>query len=524
MEQTGTRKNSKLLYGILAYGIIFLALLIISNLEPFNRFFGHIFYLLRPVIIGLALAYLLNPFFRLFERKLFYKVRPLGLRRTISLIFTYLVLIAIIAILILLIVPQLTDSILNFLDHSDSYLKSTVESINGLIGKLNTSLPPKADGTGLIPPIRPESISEAVSKLMSSIKLDGETLMGFLTAENVGAVMDMFGDLFKFMGDILFGLFISIYLLASKEKRYAQVLRWRNAFLGDTINSYITKVCTIADRSFGGFLRGKILDSSIIGVLVFLSISVLRVPYAVLIAVIIAITDIVPVIGPFIGVIPSAIIILLTDPTKVIPFLVCILVIQQIDGNIIAPKILGENTGVSSLCVMISITTLGSLWGLVGMILGVPLFATVLELTGEILDNRLRKKGLSTVTEDYYISGMTGEEHIPPAPESIPIEEASTAPTIFQNMSAISIYRLAVEHNLFSEENEEALAAFAADLAAMQQATETEPTLPFPEESETPEDSSEPEVTEHITSVLPEEITDTKELPEEATPGDEHTV
>ncbi len=504
MEQTETRKNQKLMYGILAYGIVFLALLIISNLEPCNRFLGAIFYLLRPVIIGLALAYLLNPFFRLFERRLLYKVRPIALRRTLSLICTYLVLFAVFAILILLIVPQLADSILNFLDKSDSYLTSTVESINGLIEKLNASLPPKTDGTGLISSIHPDSISEALNKLMHSVKLDGEVLMSFLTAENVGAVMDMFGDLFKLLGDILFGLFISIYLLASKEKRYAQVLRWRSAFLGDTLNTYLTKICTTADRSFGGFLRGKLLDSCIVGILVFLSISALKVPYAVLIAVIVAITDIVPVIGPFIGVIPSAVIILLTEPAKAIPFVLCILVIQQIDGNIIAPKILGENTGVSSLCVMISITTLGSLWGLVGMILGVPIFATVLELTGEFLDNRLRKKGLSTATEDYYPAGIAEEESLPVA-SAVPGSDPDAVPvpvTVRPRLSAFSIYCLAAEHKLFTEENEDAFAAFAADLAALQEAEAAEeglsvsktleaPELSFEETSEESEDITE---------------------------------
>ena len=124
------------------------------------------------------------------------------------------------------------------------------------------------------------------------------------------------------------------------------------------------------------------------------------VPYALLISVIIGITDIVPVVGPWVGVIPSAVIIILTDPIKVIPFLLAILIVQQIDGNIIAPKILGENTGVSSLCVMIAITVMGAIWGLAGMVLGVPLFATIIELVNEFLNKRLEKKGLSTEIED----------------------------------------------------------------------------------------------------------------------------
>jgi predicted PurR-regulated permease PerM len=183
-------------------------------------------------------------------------------------------------------------------------------------------------------------------------------------------------------------------LLINKEKRYAQIMRFRRAFLSDKVNTFITTVCTTADRSFGGFLRGKILDSSIVGVLVYCLISLVGVPYAILLAVIVAITDIVPVIGPFIGVIPSAVIVLLTDPGKVIPFLLCILLVQQIDGNILAPKILGENTGISSLCVIIAISTMGSLFGLIGMIIGVPLMAVIYDLVRKFVysDKRLRRR------------------------------------------------------------------------------------------------------------------------------------
>ena len=177
-------------------------------------------------------------------------------------------------------------------------------------------------------------------------------------------------------------------------------MRLRRALFSDEANAQITRFCGIADRSFGGFLEGKLIDSAIIGVLVYIALSIFKVPYAILIATIVGITDIVPVVGPFIGVIPSAVIILLTDPIKVIPFLLCILIVQQIDGNIIAPKILGENTGVSSLCVMIAITVMGAIWGLAGMVLGVPLFATVIELTNEFLNKRLQDKGLSTEIDD----------------------------------------------------------------------------------------------------------------------------
>ena len=221
-----------------------------------------------------------------------------------------------------------------------------------------------------------------------------------LSGNTILLLFEYIEDAFFVITDIIFGLFISIYLLAGKERIYAQVMRTRKALFNQRINERITRVCDIADRSFGGFLRGKILDSTIVGVLVYIIISIMEVPYALLIAVLIGITDIVPVVGPFIGVIPSAVIILLTNPIKVIPFLLCILIVQQIDGNIIAPKILGENTGVSSLCVMIAITVMGAIWGLAGMVLGVPFFATIIELTNEFLNKRLQKKGLPTEIEE----------------------------------------------------------------------------------------------------------------------------
>ena len=483
MEQSAVNQRKKQVIAISVYAVLFLLLLLVSNIGHFNSWLDAVLGLLRPVLIGLALAYLCNPFFRFYERKLFAKIQPHGLRRTVSLIFTYLTLVAIIGVLIMLIVPQLVSSITEFIGNSNDFLQQTVGAVNGLITKINNMLPTKENGLGMIPPLHPEAVREAISKLFLLIEIDNEMLMQFLNAETIGAIISIAEGIVDLIGDVLFGLFISLYLLNTKEKRYAQIMRWRRALFSDKVNDSITKICTTADKSFGGFLKGKILDSCMVGILVYISISLLGVPYAVLIAVIVAITDIVPIIGPFIGVIPSAVIILLTDPTKVIPFILCILVIQQIDGNILAPKILGENTGVSSLCVMIAITTLGSLWGLAGMVLGVPLFATVLELTGDYLDSRLKKKGLSTATEDYYMPELGGEEA---TPEKNVFEKMQERISLRRQAATsggngmlntlehfqLETYELAKKHNLFSEEDDELLMEFAAEEAALAEETE----------------------------------------------------
>ncbi len=366
---------------------------IIIKRDSFSSFISLAFRVFRPVIIGAVIAYLSNPIFRMFEGYVFGGIRSFSWRRTLSLIGTYIVLALIFVILAMLIIPQLLTSVLDFLENYETLLATALENINGFLAQINTTLGLK------IPSVKPETLKQALDKLVASINVEG-IMDRLLSGSTILVIFEYIGDTFFILTDIIFGLFISIYLLAGKERIYAQVMRMRKALFNNRINERITRICTIADESFGGFLRGKILDSTIVGVMVYIIISIMQVPYSLLIAVVIGITDIVPVVGPWIGVIPSAVIVLLTDPIKVIPFLLCILVVQQIDGNIIAPKILGENTGVSSLCVMIAITVMGAIWGLAGMVLGVPFFATIIELTNEFLNKRLEAKGLPTEIEE----------------------------------------------------------------------------------------------------------------------------
>ena len=386
------RKQIKLLalYTVLAALAV---LFVIIKRESFSSFIEQIFRILRPVIIGAVIAYLSNPIFRMFEHTFFVGIRSFSLKRVLSLIGTYTVLTLIVAVLLMLIIPQLLMSVLEFLENYEVLLASTLDNVNGILQQINAHL------NFHIPPIRAESLKQGLDWIVQNVDVDA--LMDRLLSGNTILILfEYIGNTLFVLTDIIFGLFISLYLLAGKERLYAKIMRTRKALFNHRINERITRVCTIADESFGGFLRGKILDSTIVGVLVYIIISIMGVPYALLIAVIIGITDIVPVVGPWIGVIPSAVIVLLTDPIKVIPFLLCILIVQQIDGNIIAPKILGENTGVSSLCVMIAITVMGAIWGLAGMVLGVPLFATIIELTNEFLNKRLKDKGLPTEIED----------------------------------------------------------------------------------------------------------------------------
>ena len=440
------RKQNRIwaLYIILALlAIVF----VVVKRESFSSFAGEIFRILRPVLIGAILAYLCNPIFRMFERRVFSKVHSFTLRRTLSLIGTYLVLALIFVLLLLLIIPQLLASVIDFLENYETLLATALENINGLLTKVNENLNLK------IPPVKLETISQGFDWIVKNININ-ELMDRFLSGNTILVVFEYIGDTLYVLTDIIFGLFISLYMLAGKEKIYAQIMRMRKSLFNNRINERITRICTIADRSFGGFLRGKILDSTIVGFLVYIIISIMEVPYALLIAVLIGITDIVPVVGPFIGVIPAAVIILLTDPVKVIPFLLTILVVQQIDGNIIGPKILGENTGVSSLCVMISITVMGAIWGLVGMVLGVPLFATIVELTNEFLNKRLEAKGMPTEVE----------EEIPEKKKSRPKKERAClsdgyGPLTEQEKTRLLAFSLVSKYDLYAPQGNATLAA-----------------------------------------------------------------
>ena len=474
------KKNRLKLIFIGVYAAAMLLLVFIVNFDALNAWLSGALTVFRPLLIGLVLAYLCNPFFRLYERKVFTKVHQHSVRRALSLVFTYLSVLAIIAVLLMMILPQLVASIEEFVQNFDVRLQSSLEDINGTIAWINVHLPGGAEGNPLIPTISTDMLIEKIHEITDSIFNDNFNILEYFDPELIGSIFDVAGNIFSVIADTIFGFFISLYLLSTKEKRYAQIMRMRRALFSDEFNAKITRICTVADKSFGGFFRGKLMDSAIVGVLTYCLISIFQVPYAILIAAVVAITDIIPVIGPFIGVIPSAVIILLTDPPKVIPFLLMILLIQQIDGNIIAPKILGEHTGVSSLCVLIAITTMGAIWGFAGMILGVPIFATVMELAGSYLDARLTKKGLPVQTVHYATDTMGNNDEESDKKKTLLqriFDRSNSEYTSAGRSSTLSdaekmqlqTYALARRHRIFSESSPEAVAQFHAEKENLKQ-------------------------------------------------------
>lgn len=473
MEEKKSLRNRIWLAAAIYAGVIF-AVLMIANTEKINAWLSDIFRIFRPIVIGLVTAYLCNPFFRFFERKVFFRLRPPKLRRAISLLCAFLMFLVIIALLLLLILPQLIDSISTFTQNYNSYFSSAVNKLNDIIHGMNGLLAQLLQRDAILQPIDPGSLPNLLGSFFGSEGLLAKFSFQF------DSVVNAVSQTFSAITDFILGMFIAIYLLSSKEKRAAQMMKLRRALFNDRINEHITRFISTANDSFGGFFVGKLLDALIIGILTYILTSIFGIHYALLISTFVGVMNIIPIVGPIIGAIPTAFILLLSQPDKVLIYILIILLVQQLDSNIIAPKILGENTGVSSLCVIIAITTMGNLWGLAGMLLGVPLFATVLELTELYIIDRLQKKGLPSGLGNYYApdtavdpsKDIHGRAHrILEALEReyLRTERAIrldvTAPLTKKQAFCYRIYHVGMHLRLFNAPSENALVQYAIDEA-----------------------------------------------------------
>ncbi len=400
-EESKKRWKKGLTIGIALYAALFLFLILVANGKALSRWFGDVLMLFRPILLGLALSYICNPFFKFYERKCFRHLRPVGLRRALSLILAYLTILLFFVVLIMLILPNLAESFKILLTNWDSYMQKATSVFNGLIDSVNKFMERFTGEALLLKHMEPGEMSWEGRHSNGFVSKLGELLKQI----DINGVVEVASDAVSLLTDIIFAFFISVYLLGTKEKRYAQIMKLRYALFNNNWNRNITKFLTFVNEAFGSYLIGKLMESFLMGLLLYCFFSLFGIPYALLAAVFIAITNIVPIIGAYIGAVPTAFIILLAAPFKVIPFLAVFLVLQQINANIISPKILGERTGISALCVLIGICIMGSVFGLTGMILGVPIFATVLYMLEDWLAGKLQHKGLPVGVENYYPAG-----------------------------------------------------------------------------------------------------------------------
>ena len=407
--QIGGKKLQKRTVFYISATVLALLLFAVAVHEQLITVLKYILSILSPLIIGLVIAYLCDPIMEFFEYRIFRRLHNGSLKRGVSLFLTVITAFGILAIVAVMMIPQLITSITELFDHSEDYLNSLLSWLHAHLERLTANLPVSvvdiSDVNKLMELIEEVfgSMENALSQLLTKLQ---ELVADGNLWEKVWA---MLLGLFNSVKNLVIGLFIAFYLLASKEKRVAQFRKFRKAMLSEKTDTKVEDFIALTDRTFGGFIFGKILDSLVIGVLTFVLLCIFEVsPYNMLIATFVGLTNVIPVFGPFIGAIPTFFVVLISNPGKAILFLVIILIVQQLDGNVIGPKILGDNTGVSSLCVIIAIAICSAMWGVVGMIIGVPIFAVVIEMVKRMLEKKLTAKGEPTDTVAYYPSDAVG--------------------------------------------------------------------------------------------------------------------
>ncbi len=390
--------------------IIFFLLFRASELKVF---FQKLCDTLMPVIIGAIIAYLINPIVNFLDTlltKLFLRMKcsvqkAQTLALWISVFLSMAIFLFFVYFLTSLILPELYQNIKNFVSNFEGY----VATITTWFSELEVL----QDNPELY-----DNLSSTLDKMLASLEdWLSTSLLTSLSGILSGLTFRLIG-IFNVVLDVVVGLIVTIYILSSKRKYTAKAKRFAYVlFKPQTANTVLT-MASRCNKIFSGFISGKLLDSLIIGMMCFLCLTLLNMPYALLVSVIIGVTNVIPFFGPFIGAIPSAILILLADPTNLKPtiiFVIFIICLQQFDGNILGPKILGDSTGISALMVVVSITIGGGFFGFMGMLLGVPFFAVLSYLLQCFIHYRLRKKGLPPEHEHYIdltsIDDNAGELH-----------------------------------------------------------------------------------------------------------------
>ena len=368
---------------VICASIIFFS--VIDDIGVFTKNLGVLVSTLQPFIIGFVMAYLFNFILVFYEEKvlIFDSVKNLKKKskRGISILLTYITVICIITLFMQFVLPQLVDSVVGLVNDVPTYVANATKLLEELTKNLD---------------LNNEYVGMAMDKWNEIVTY---------TINIISNLLPIFGNALKTVAssvwNIILGLIVSIYLLIDKEKFCALSRKITCAIFNEEHAKIAIELAHRSNDTFGKFLSGKIVDSAIIGVLTFIILTIFKMPYTLLISVIIGITNIIPFFGPFFGAIPSFVIIMFVSPVKALWFLLIIFVIQQLDGNVIGPKILGDSIGISAFWILFSLLVAGKVLGLVGMIIGVPLFAIVYSIIKDIVEAKLAKKGLPTDTDDY---------------------------------------------------------------------------------------------------------------------------
>lgn len=403
-------------YGVTAFLVIAASIFFfffLFKLDSIRGFFSFLARILEPFFLGAVIAYLVAPFYNLLHRNLYdFFSRKMKPRRAgqlsvgISLFISIVAVLLVIFSLFAMIVPQFVNSIINIFNSLETYSINLQHWIGGML-EGNPELAAKVDATLI------KYYEVLMTWLDSKMTPDLEAL--FTSISGLGdlfsGIVSRVFTVVRVAKDFLIGVIASAYLLVAKRHLIAQAKKITYGLFPLKTANYIIYEGRYIHTVFGGFIRGKLLDSLIIGILCFIGCTLFKFPYALVISVIVGVTNIIPFFGPFVGAIPSALLILMVDPIKCIYFILFVVVLQQFDGNVLGPKILGNTTGLSSFWVLFSIILFGGLFGFVGMIIGVPVFAVIYSLISNTINHLLKKKTLSLETNDYELLDHVDESN-----------------------------------------------------------------------------------------------------------------
>jgi len=389
-------KNFKkiLPYGLMAFLLVFSLMCVYfvmrywRNITEFTNMVSGI---LQPVIFGVVLAYLINPIVNRVEgniralqikNKMLNKVKKFN--RPASIFIAYSIVFVLFYVVLKIVLPGVQESIIEIVE-------TFPDKMNAFWGNIDAGIRNNKE--------LELTFKTAIDELIALVRLKSNDITEiFDIASKVFASLKTF---VYFILNIIIGIIVSLYILSEKEKFKTITKKILYALFPIDFSNTVLKTAREVDKIFSGFVIGKIIDSIIIGIICYFAMLILQLPYAVLISVIVGITNVIPFFGPFIGAVPSALIIFLADPKQGVYFVLLIIVLQQLDGNVIGPKILGSKTGLSSFWVVFAILLSGGLFGFAGMLLGVPVFASVYYIISVAINRRLVEKGLPENTEKY---------------------------------------------------------------------------------------------------------------------------
>lgn len=380
-------------YAFLVIACSILLIFSLTNLSDLWSYVRGIFSAVLAFIYGFAIAYICNPIFKWLHAHVFAfterkKPRP-KLRRILSVICAYLFVFGIIVGMVFALIPSIRENIQMLVNNIETYLDQFQTSVTNILKDLPFD----------IPIFEADNIMELLGKIFSGI-IDEEGNIKFAALLN--PIIDIGANIVSHIVAFVVGIVLSFYFLMSKHVMIAKTKKFFCAMFPKKIYNKLAEFATYTDRTFGRYLMGALLDSILVGVIVIIVLSILNFKFAALIGLIIGLTNLIPFFGPWIGGIPSALIILIADgPWQMLIFALFILVLQQVDGNIINPHIVGATTGLTPIGVIAAVTVCSHLFGFIGMLIGVPFCAVITYLFSKFLNSRLKKKNLPSDTKLY---------------------------------------------------------------------------------------------------------------------------